>query len=91
MFLPGHWSHIFVGCFIEEIAEEKGEPLAPRTKYEMPHRKQTGATFLLFVGRYQSPVYGCEPDRSQTAELAELPRTVGAYYHGREEVHSLIK
>ena len=32
MFLPGHWSHIFVGCFIEEIAEEK-EPLAPRTKY----------------------------------------------------------
>ena len=35
MFLPGHWSHIFVGCFIEEIAEEKGEPLAPRTKYGM--------------------------------------------------------
>ena len=28
MFLPAHWSHIFVGCFIEEIAEEEKEPLA---------------------------------------------------------------
>ena len=55
MFLPGHWSHIFVGCFIEEIAEEK-EPLAPRTKYEMPHQTPNRAPHFCLLACWLVPI-----------------------------------